>query len=263
MDQDDGRERQEQGARYRSEPVAISAHLLVDHESREGGHPPQLGHAGGEHEQHECPAAPQAEHPVPEPQTEPVGHTATVVLEEVRRRVPALGEAPVLQGRELKRAGQGERGGSNQPRMLGQPGRAIDQAMDPDVLGEGDRAERSPHPEIPAEEARHRRRGPFGSGRGRPEESNHRQAGGKHHCDHHDLPGQQEQREGQPHWGRGAKRRALDQGAVIQERGPATGLGDNGQHPGAPDGQRDGHRDAPRLPNVGRCDHLGSANVMR
>src|SRR5437660_495554 len=73
MREDDRRQRQEGHTGKRSHRVASPADLLVEHQHGEGRHPPQVGHARGEHDQHERPAAAQAEQPMASPEIERPG----------------------------------------------------------------------------------------------------------------------------------------------------------------------------------------------
>ena len=67
----------------------------------EDAHPRQVRHAGGEHHEHERPAAPQAEQRVTKTDPRAVGGTALIVARQIHARVAARAQAGVLQRGEL------------------------------------------------------------------------------------------------------------------------------------------------------------------
>src|SRR5439155_12411150 len=108
-------QRQEDRSGNGGDYIPRSSDLLVEHEAPEYGHPPQVRHAGSEHDEHERPAASEAEHPVPPSQAERPGNPSSVVLEEERARMPALRQAAFLEAGELERPGEGQGPSADDP----------------------------------------------------------------------------------------------------------------------------------------------------
>jgi len=75
------------------------------------------------------------------------------VAQQVGGRVPAGGEAAVLERRELEGAGQPEGGRAHQPRVRRQPGEGVGHAVHAVVEGQRRPPEQRPDGEVPGCEA--------------------------------------------------------------------------------------------------------------
>src|SRR5215216_37513 len=234
--------------------LALSAGLLEHHQRRQRGHPPQARHAGGEAHQHDRPAAAQAEQPVLAAEPEGGPSSPLVARQQEPAGVAALPQAPVLQRRELERAGEGEDAAADHRRMGGQPRRSLHGLVHLRVPQERKRPEDAPDHRVPGQERRHRHPGPLlvpGDGGEQPHQ---RQARRQHHRGDHYLPGEQVETEGCPQG-----QAAVDEFVVAEEPAAAGGLGRKGQGPGHRDRAEDSRWDVQhpaRLPPDGAsCDH--------
>src|SRR5262249_12714201 len=88
--------------------LTVTTDLLIDHQRRERGHPPEHRGPQSERHEHQGPAAAETEDPMPESEPERSTFAAAIVPEEVRRRVAALRKTLVLQAGELKDTCQGK-----------------------------------------------------------------------------------------------------------------------------------------------------------
>src|SRR5580765_7314959 len=93
--------------------------LLDRHHDAEDEHPGEAPRAEREHQEHQRPAAPDAEGAVPEPETQRLarmGRARPVLHHEHEGRAAPI-EAPVLERRELIRAGHEQRACAERPQV--------------------------------------------------------------------------------------------------------------------------------------------------
>ena len=184
------KESDSRGARDRR---AVTTDLLVDHERRQRGHPPEHGDADGEHHEHQRPAATETEEAVPGSEPEAGRSSASVVGEQIGARVAALGQATLLQVRELEGAGNGECASRDDPLPFPEPGHSLDGSLHGSVAEECDCSEPGPDRGIAAEKGRPcASRALLAAARGF-EEPDQRKTRGQHHRRHHCLPGKEEE----------------------------------------------------------------------
>src|SRR4029453_7749830 len=130
--------------------------FLKHHHGGERPHPPEVGDTCGEPDEHQRPAAPEAEEPMSLAEPERSLDAASVVLEEERAGMAALAQTSLLQARELEPPGQHEHGPGDDLGTRLEPCPSVHDPMEPQISEEGDHTEGGPHGGIPEEEARHR-----------------------------------------------------------------------------------------------------------
>ena len=215
--------------------VAARARLFEHHDQCHHRHPGQVGDTRGESDQHQSPAATEAEEPVVTAQGERSGRAAAAVMgEQERAWVAASLQARVLQRRELKDAGADEYAGRYQPAVRCEPWPRVDSAVDDRVTGQGQSAKHRPHHEITGEKGSANPPGVRLGGRYSAEQADHGQARGQHHRRDHRLPRDEEEAEGGP-----GVEAALDERVVVELLSMPGGLRYHRQCPGHSDGRED------------------------
>lgn len=102
MGQPEGRKPEQDDPNHRAEPLPERCGLLDDHHPGEGRHPHQAAYANPEHDQHQGPAAAQAEGPVAQAQVPGSSYPLAIVAHEEAERAAALLETASLEWAELE-----------------------------------------------------------------------------------------------------------------------------------------------------------------
>jgi hypothetical protein len=152
--------------------------------------------------------------------------------------MPAGGQPTSLERHELVGTGKCEDASLDQPRPSAEERRGIDEVVKGNIAHERSEADGRADDGVGTQERHHCESGPAQPHRQCRENPQGGQAGREHHRGDHHLPGDQEQRDGDPQgW------TALDERVVVQRAGVARQLGEHGDQPGSADGRR--HDDQP------------------
>ena len=149
-----------------------------------------------EHDQHQRPAAPDAERAVGDPHAERLGTDgrATPAIDDEAERAPAFLEAAVAQRAELPQAGDREGRRDDQLGMFGEPGEGIDGGMDAAIRQPRAEPERAPHEQVSGQQEHDQLARPLAPSNERPEGEHQRDARGQHHRHDHQHPAEREER---------------------------------------------------------------------
>jgi len=199
MSQPEGREAQQDDPDQRAEPLPERCGLLGDHHPGQQRHRQQAVHANPKHDQHQGPAAAQAERAVAQTQAPGCSYPLAIVVQEEAERAATLLETAPFERAELERTRECEGGRTNHPGMHVEPEPVIHQPVDPGISQKSTERERRPDDAIRNQErCRHRQRASLLPA-GIHDHVDHRHAGWQHHAHRHDLPACQEHDQGHQH----------------------------------------------------------------
>ena len=115
---------------------------FVDHQGRQGDHPPDAGEALGKHEEHQGPRAAKTGEAVADPESVDAPHGGR---DGRFNWVSACSEAAPLEWDELVAAGERQDPRLDEPRPPSEPRRRVDEVMEADVAKERHQPEGGPH----------------------------------------------------------------------------------------------------------------------
>src|SRR5258708_23341040 len=115
---------------HRTQALPARIGLLHHHHPGQQGHRPQAAHSQTEHRQHQRPAAPQAKHPMAQPQPPGRSYPFAVGAHEESERATALLETASLERAELEHPRESEGGRANDPGMGVEPEPVMQEPMD-------------------------------------------------------------------------------------------------------------------------------------
>lgn len=121
MGQPEGRKPEQDDPDHRAQPLSERRGLLDNHHPGEGSHPYQAAYANPEHNQHQGPAAAQAEGPMAQAQAPGSPFPLAIVAHEEAEGAAALLETASLEWAELEDPCKCESGRADQPGMAVKP----------------------------------------------------------------------------------------------------------------------------------------------
>jgi hypothetical protein len=121
MGQPEGRKSQQDDPDHRAQTLPARRGLLDEYDPGQHRHRNQAAHANPKHDQHECPAAPQAERAVAQAQMPGCSYPLAIEAHEETERTAALLETAPLERAELERIRDREGGCANDLGMGVQP----------------------------------------------------------------------------------------------------------------------------------------------
>src|SRR6266568_3866598 len=130
MGQPEGRKSQQDDPDHRAQTLPARIGLLDDHDPGQHRHRHQAAHAHPKHDQHQCPAAPQAERAVAEAQVPGGSYPLAIVAHVEAERAAALLETASLERAELEHTSDREGGRANDPGMGVQPEPVMNEPVD-------------------------------------------------------------------------------------------------------------------------------------
>ena len=116
MSQPEGRKTQQDDSDHRAEPLSAGIGLLDDHHPGQQRHRHQASHANPKHDQHQRPAAAQAERAVAQAQVPGCSYPLAIVTHEEAERAAALLETASLERAELEDYPRARRWSRQSPR---------------------------------------------------------------------------------------------------------------------------------------------------
>src|SRR5207247_3874364 len=149
----------EHDAQRCAQPPAPREVLLDRHHRGEREHPAEIADADEEHQQHQRPAAADAEETVTDAETERLvlAVIAVPVLHDECERGAALLQAASLERRELVETGRRHERRSYEPSMRGQPAALIEPDANEMITGMEDQADERPDQQVSGNEERRER----------------------------------------------------------------------------------------------------------
>src|SRR5690242_13676183 len=130
MDQPESRQSQQDDSDHRAELLPAWIGFLDDHHPSQQSHREQAAHADAKHDQHQRPAAAQAERAVAQPQAPGRSYPFTIVAHEETERAAALFETASLEWAELENTRESEGGRANDPGMGVEPEPVTNEPVD-------------------------------------------------------------------------------------------------------------------------------------
>ncbi len=153
MGQPEGRKSQQDDPDHRAQPLPERCGLLDDHHPGQHRHRQQAAYANPKHDQHQCPAAPQAERTVAEAQVPGCCYPLAIVVHAEAERAAALLETAPLERAELEHTCDREGGRANDPGMGVQPEAVMHEPVDLGISHKSHERERRPDDGIASQDA--------------------------------------------------------------------------------------------------------------